>query len=117
MSSPVLELQGFSVSIPNGQAVVHDLNLTLSWGGRLLIEGRSGCGKSTLIKALRGLRQYTAALVRMPPASQVRRVLTARVHIFEHACTDSRPRPRCDSYSHQPALHCHTCPSLCAWPA
>lgn len=54
---PVLEAHGLSFRYtPRTAAVLHDVDLTLQAGDRLLLEGPSGAGKSTLTALLSGLR-------------------------------------------------------------
>ncbi len=53
-----LTLSNLSLSLPGGQRLLRDLDLSVRQGERLLISGRSGCGKSTLLRAIAGIWPY-----------------------------------------------------------
>ncbi|QLG87283.1 ABC transporter ATP-binding protein/permease [Chitinibacter bivalviorum] len=53
-----LQLTALSVSKPNGEVLLSDVNLTLKAGDALLIRGKSGAGKSTLLRAMAGIWPY-----------------------------------------------------------
>lgn len=53
-----LQVSNLSVSKPNGEVLLEQLNLSLKAGDALLIRGKSGTGKSTLLRALAGIWPY-----------------------------------------------------------
>jgi putative ATP-binding cassette transporter len=61
-----LVLQGLSLQRPNGEVLVHDLNLRLPAGQALLIRGPSGSGKTTLLRTLAGLWPYATGQAQRP---------------------------------------------------
>jgi len=50
--------QHLSVKSPMGKILIKDLNLTLTQGNSLLIQGQSGVGKTTLLRTIAGLWSY-----------------------------------------------------------
>ena len=50
-----LKLQGLSVRLDDGTGVVHEAEVEIAPGERVLIVGESGTGKSTLVRAIAGL--------------------------------------------------------------
>jgi putative ATP-binding cassette transporter len=52
---PALHLQDLSVHLNDGTAVLHDTDVAIMPGERVLIVGESGTGKSTLVRAIAGL--------------------------------------------------------------
>jgi putative ATP-binding cassette transporter len=54
-SSAALRLQGVSVTLDDGTAVVGETEVEINPGERVLVVGESGTGKSTLIRAIAGL--------------------------------------------------------------
>jgi putative ATP-binding cassette transporter len=65
-----LQLQGLSVSRPDGQALLRDLDLQLQPGESVLIKGPSGSGKTTLLRAVAGLWPYAQGRVARPMGAQ-----------------------------------------------
>ena len=61
-----LQLYGLSVSRPDGQALLRDLDLQLLPGQSVLIKGPSGSGKTTLLRAVAGLWPYAQGKVARP---------------------------------------------------
>ncbi len=53
--APALKLQGLSVQLDDGTCVVHETDVEIAPGERVLIVGESGTGKSTLVRAIAGL--------------------------------------------------------------
>ncbi|MGV9710116.1 ABC transporter ATP-binding protein/permease [Gordonia sp. NPDC003424] len=51
----MVRLSDVDISTPDGNQLIHDLNLSLSPGDALVIKGRSGSGKTTLLRGLAGL--------------------------------------------------------------
>ena len=52
---PALKLRGLSVRLDDGTGVVHEAEVEIAPGERVLIVGESGTGKSTLVRAIAGL--------------------------------------------------------------
>lgn len=61
-----LEIDGVTVTRPDGSMLLHQLHLRLRPGQTLLIKGPSGSGKTTLLRALAGLWPYAQGRVRRP---------------------------------------------------
>ncbi|WP_373975737.1 ABC transporter ATP-binding protein/permease [Chitinibacter sp. SCUT-21] len=53
-----LQLSHLSVSKPNGEVLLSNVNLSLKAGDTLLIRGKSGTGKSSLLRAMAGIWPY-----------------------------------------------------------
>jgi putative ATP-binding cassette transporter len=75
-----LRLRNVSVTLDDGSAVVHDADVDIARGEKVLVVGESGTGKSTLVRALSGLwpwgsgeilMQAGARLLLMPQQSYV----------------------------------------------
>ena len=50
---PIIEFKDFSFKYKiQSKATLHDINLTIYEGEKVLILGPSGCGKSTLLKSI-----------------------------------------------------------------
>jgi len=64
----VVQLQ---VTIPNGEELLKNLNLTINPGGSLLIMGPSGCGKSTLIRTLAGIWPFGQGEITIPEGQRL----------------------------------------------
>ena len=58
-----LALNNLSISKPNGEALLTDLNLQLQAGDTLLVRGASGAGKSTLLRAMAGIWPYAVGSI------------------------------------------------------
>jgi len=54
------------VTIPSGEQLLDNLNLTISPGDSLLIMGPTGCGKSTLIRTLAGIWPFGQGSITIP---------------------------------------------------
>jgi putative ATP-binding cassette transporter len=50
-----LRLRNLSVTLDDGSAVVHDADVDITAGEKVLVVGESGTGKSTLVRAISGL--------------------------------------------------------------
>ena len=56
MEAPVLEFSGFGFQYDaQAEPTLHDINLKIKKGEKILIAGPSGCGKSTLVHVINGL--------------------------------------------------------------
>lgn len=58
--------QHLSVKSPLGKTLINDLNLTLTQGDSLLIQGQSGVGKTTLLRTVAGLWSYAQGEIFCP---------------------------------------------------
>jgi putative ATP-binding cassette transporter len=54
-NQPALRLRGLSVKLDDGTGVVHEAEVDIAPGEKVLIVGESGTGKSTLVRAIAGL--------------------------------------------------------------
>lgn len=60
-----------TLALPNGQALLKDLDLPLRKGQSVLVRGASGSGKSTLFRALAGIWPFGSGHVRVPAGARV----------------------------------------------
>ena len=67
----ILELDDLEVSLPDGRVLLHDCNMELPQGSRVLVTGASGCGKSTLLRTLAGIWPYGKGRVELTAGSRV----------------------------------------------
>ena len=58
--------QHLSVKSPMGKILIKDLNITLTQGNSLLIQGQSGVGKTTLLRTIAGLWSYAEGKIFCP---------------------------------------------------
>lgn len=58
--------ENLTVKTPSGNVLVNDLNIHLSAGDSLLIQGVSGIGKTTLLRAVAGLWRYAKGQISFP---------------------------------------------------
>jgi putative ATP-binding cassette transporter len=65
-NSDGLRLRNLNVRLPGGRELVHDLNLDLEPGAKLLIMGASGSGKSTLIRTIAGIWPFGEGRIELP---------------------------------------------------
>lgn len=63
----MLSLRDLSVTLDDGTAVVHDAEIVIEAGERLLVAGESGTGKSTLVRAIAGLWPWGGGSVDLHP--------------------------------------------------
>ncbi len=63
----MLTLDGLSVSLDNGTAVIKETEVHIEPGERVLVAGESGSGKSTLVRAIAGLFAWGGGSVGHPP--------------------------------------------------
>ncbi len=62
---PVIEFRSVAYALPNGQPLLHDLNLQVQRGETLVLLGRSGSGKTTTLKLINRLLTPSAGEVRV----------------------------------------------------
>jgi vitamin B12/bleomycin/antimicrobial peptide transport system ATP-binding/permease protein len=68
---PALRLRGLSVKLDDGTGVVHEAEVDIAPGEKVLIVGESGTGKSTLVRAIAGLWPWGEGEVVMQRNSRV----------------------------------------------
>ena len=60
MSTPIVEFKNFGFKYKSQtSATLHDINLTINKGEKVLILGPSGSGKSTLANCINGLNPFS----------------------------------------------------------
>jgi len=64
-------LSHVTLTLPDGQTLLQDVNLPLHPGTSVVIQGRSGTGKSTLFRALAGIWPFGTGHVRRPAGSSL----------------------------------------------
>jgi putative ATP-binding cassette transporter len=64
-------LRNVTLTLPDGQTLLQDVNLPLYPGTSVVIQGRSGTGKSTLFRALAGIWPFGTGHVRRPAGSSL----------------------------------------------
>ena len=58
--------ENMQVDLPDGTALLKDINFTLAPGKNVLIKGVSGSGKSTLLRAIAGIWPYVEGTIALP---------------------------------------------------
>lgn len=66
-----LDVSGLNLALPDGRSLLHDIELRIKSGERLLLEGPSGVGKSTLLRAIAGIWPFGSGTVRRPSGRQL----------------------------------------------
>ncbi len=66
-AGPVLRLEGLTLTLPDGSALLADTDLSLPQGGAIVLSGRSGTGKSTLFRAIAGIWPFGKGAIVRPP--------------------------------------------------
>jgi putative ATP-binding cassette transporter len=69
--APAPALRETTVALPSGQALLKDVDLTLTKGRNLLVTGPSGAGKSTLFRAMAGVWPFGSGEVDRPPEGRM----------------------------------------------
>ncbi len=64
-STPIIEFRDADYRLPNGQALLRQLNLAVNQGETLVLLGRSGAGKTTALKLINRLLEPSAGEVRV----------------------------------------------------
>lgn len=75
-----LAIQNLTVTLPNGKALLQDVNLQVSGGEKLLITGASGCGKSTFMRTISGIWPFGKGSI-VVPQGQTRLFLPQRPYL------------------------------------
>ena len=64
-------VDGLTLALPTGQALLENAGLTLAPGTSTLVQGESGSGKSTLFRALAGIWPFGQGKVHVPAGARV----------------------------------------------
>ncbi len=70
-AEPGLSVEDVEVSLPNGRVLLHDVDLRIAQGEKLLISGPSGSGKTTLFRLLAGLWPFAKGRLKVPRGAKV----------------------------------------------
>jgi putative ATP-binding cassette transporter len=70
-STPELALHAEQVSLPSGEPLLKDVDVTIRPGDSVLIRGPSGSGKTTLFRVLAGLWPFGRGRVQIPQEARV----------------------------------------------
>jgi putative ATP-binding cassette transporter len=78
LPTPVIEerqtglgIRNLTVGLPDGRALLTDLDLDLAGGESLVVKGPSGSGKTTLLRSLAGLWPYVGGTISRPDLEHV----------------------------------------------
>lgn len=66
-----LRAQDLTIALPNGEALLSNISLSLAPGANVLIKGPSGSGKSTLLRALAGIWPFVEGKISLPASEKV----------------------------------------------
>jgi putative ATP-binding cassette transporter len=64
-----VRLHGVTMTLPDGTALLKDVDLLLTPGHSIVVTGRSGSGKTTLFRVLSGIWPFGSGQVQVPPNS------------------------------------------------
>src|SRR6202046_215028 len=70
-ASPVIELLHSSYQLPDGRALLHNLNISVKSGETLVLLGRSGAGKSTALKMINRMLELSGGEIRVEGKSTI----------------------------------------------
>jgi len=100
MTEPVLQLQHGARTLPGGQRVLHEVELTVGRGESVAIIGRSGSGKSTLLAGLGLVAPFDRETDYRLAGAEVRTLSERKA---------ARLRARTIGFVLQNSVSCHTC--------
>src|SRR5262249_57031641 len=63
-------LRSLSVALPDGGALLRDVEVKLERGERVLVSGASGSGKSTLFRAIAGIWPFGSGRIERPDTAR-----------------------------------------------
>ena len=66
-----LGVNDLDVRLPDGRALLEDLDLDVVGGESLLVKGQSGSGKTTLLRSLAGLWPYVEGSIEKPEPGNI----------------------------------------------
>ncbi len=66
-----IQATDLTVKLPNGTALLSNINMTIKPGDSVLISGASGVGKSTLLRTLAGIWPFTEGKISIPAQAKV----------------------------------------------
>jgi putative ATP-binding cassette transporter len=70
-AEPAIIAENLTIQLPDGRALLHDINLTLRPATALLITGASGSGKSTLLRTLAGIWPFATGKLLLPSNAKI----------------------------------------------
>lgn len=70
-ASPVFDLQNVNVRLPDGRALLSDVNVRFGVGQSSLVKGPSGSGKSTLFRVIAGIWPHGEGTISIPAGASM----------------------------------------------
>jgi putative ATP-binding cassette transporter len=70
-ATPHLSLQHVDVRLPDGRALLENVDLDIRQGERIVLQGPSGSGKTTLFRVLSGLWPFGRGRVQLPEGARI----------------------------------------------
>lgn len=67
----ILALSHVNVLLPSGKELLHDVNVSIEKGDRVMLKGPSGAGKSTFLRVLAGFWPFAGGTVEEPRGSRM----------------------------------------------
>ncbi|HEV8389433.1 MAG TPA: ATP-binding cassette domain-containing protein, partial [Dongiaceae bacterium] len=68
---PAVNLSVSDIAVPTGRTLMHDVDIEIPRGDKVLISGPSGSGKTTLFRVLAGLWPFAKGKLRIPKGARV----------------------------------------------